>query len=357
MSGEIILYNTEDGRTRLRLEVADGTVWLSQAEMAELFQTTPQNITQHIRAVYAAGELEREATCKELLQVQSEGGRRVQRRIVVYRLEMILAVGYRVRSPRGSQFRRWATTVLHDYLIKGFALDAQRLKEPAGGFDYFDELLERIREIRASEKRFYQKVRDLFATAADYDGADETARRFFQTIQNKMLWAVARHTAAELILERADASKSNMGLTSWAGNRVRKADAVIAKNYLTEAEARELDRLVSAFLDLGADRAERRQQTTMAEWTTFVDQYLKLAEREILTHAGAVSHDRMLKIVDQRYGAFDAARKEAELRAAEREHEQEIDAELRRVEAEATKARRLTKAKGEKASRRTGGGE
>ncbi|WP_198162197.1 RhuM family protein, partial [Methylosinus sp. R-45379] len=196
-----------------------------------------------------------------------------------------------------------------------------------------------------------------FATAADYDGADETARRFFQAIQNKMLWAVTRHTAAELILERADASKSNMGLTSWAGNRVRKADAVIAKNYLAENEARELDRLVSAFLDLGADRAERRQQTTMAEWASFVDQYLKLAEREILTHAGAVSHDRMLTIVDARYGAFDAARREAERRAAEVEHEQEIDAELRRAEVEATKGRRLTEAKGGKASRRKGVGE
>ena len=204
MSGEIILYNSEDGRTQLRLEVADGAVWLSQAEMAELFRTTPQNITQHIRAIYASGELDRAATCKQDLQVQIEGERQVQRRVSLYRLEMILAVGYRVRSPRGMQFRRWATTVLQDYLVKGFALDDRKLKEPAGGWDYFDELLERIREIRASEKRFYQKVRDLFATAVDYDGADETARRFFQTIQNKLLWAVTGRTAAELIIERAD---------------------------------------------------------------------------------------------------------------------------------------------------------
>ncbi len=357
MSGEIILYNTEDGRTRLRLEVTDGTVWLSQAEIAELFQATKQNISVHIRNILDEGELSPEATVKESLTVQSEGGRRVQRRITVYRLEMILAVGYRVRSPRGSQFRRWATTVLRDYLIKGFALDEQRLKEPIGGFDYFDELLERIREIRASEKRFYQKVRDLFATAADYDGADETARRFFQTIQNKMLWAVAGHTAAELILMRADPSKANMGLTSWAGSRVRKGDVVIAKNYLTEAEARELDRLVSAFLDLGADRAERRQQTTMAEWSSFVDQYLRLADREILTHAGAISHDRMLKTVDERYGTFDAARKEAERCAAEIDYEQEIDAELRRAEAEAVKGRRLVRGKSEKGSRRKGDGK
>ena len=208
------------------------------------------------------------------MTVQTEGGRQVQCRIVKYRLEMVLAVGYRVRSPRGSQFRRWASAVLMDYLIKGFALDDRRLKEPAGGWDYFDELLERIREIRASEKRFYQKVRDLFTTSADYDRSDETARRFFQTIQNKLLWAVTGRTAAELILQRADPEKTNMGLTSWTGGRVRKLDVAIAKNYLAETEARELDLLVSAFLDLAADRARRRQQTTMAEWVDFVDQYL-----------------------------------------------------------------------------------
>lgn len=215
MSGTVILYNTEDGRAQFRLEVVDGTVWMSQAAMAELFDTTPQNITQHIRAIYTGAELDRGATCKESFQVRQEGARTIKRRIAVYRLEMILAVGYRVRSPRGAQFRRWATTVLQEYLIKGFAIDDRRLKEPAQGWDYFDELLERIQAIRASEKRFYQKVRDLFATAADYDGTTETARRFFQAIQNKMLWAVTGHTAAELIVNRADAAKVNMGLTAW----------------------------------------------------------------------------------------------------------------------------------------------
>jgi hypothetical protein len=334
MSGAVILYNTEDGRAQLRLEVVDGTVWLSQAAMAELFDTTKQNVSLHIRNILADGEQLPESTVKDSLTVQVEGGRQIKRRLAVYRLEMILAVGYRVRSPRGAQFRRWATTVLHDYLIKGFAIDDRRLKEPAQGWDYFDELLERIQAIRASEKRFYQKVRDLFATAADYDRTAETARRFFQTIQNKMLWAVTGHTAAELIVARADAAKANMGLMAWSGDRVQKKDVATAKNYLVEAESRELDRLVSAFLDLAADRAQRRQQTTMAEWITFTDNYLKLAERPVLTNAGTVSHDRMEQVVGRRYADFDTARKEAARVAAEQEFEQEVEDELRRLATE-----------------------
>lgn len=337
MTDALLLYNTEDGRTQLRLRLEDGTVWLTQAEMAELFQTTPQNITQHVRAIYAAGELVREATCKELLHVQTEGERQVRRRLVRYRLEMILAIGYRVRSPRGSQFRRWASTVLQEYLIKGFALDDARLKEPA--WDYFDELLERIRDIRASEKRFYQQVRDLFATAADYDQNAETARRFFQTIQNKMLWAVTGQTAAELIVARADAAAPNLGLTSWAGVAVRKADVATAKNYLTADEISQLNRLVSAFLDLAEDRAQRRQQTTMAEWLSFTDQYLTLAERKLLNHAGSISHDQMRQIVDARYARFDEPRREAQRQAAELEHQRELEAELKQLETTVTEAR------------------
>lgn len=343
MSDAVILYNTEDGGTHLRLKLQDGTVWLSQAEMAELFQTTPQNITQHVRTIYDDGELDREATCKDFLQVQTEGERQVQRRVSLYRLEMVLAVGYRVRSPRGSQFRRWATTVLQTYLIKGFAIDDARLKEPAAGLDYFDELLERIREIRASEKRFYQKVRDLFATAVDYDKSHQTARRFFQTIQNKMLYAVTGHTAAELILDRANPAKPNMGLNAWSGTKVRKTDIATAKNYLADAEMRDLDRLVSAFLDMAEARAERRQQTTMADWISFTDQYLKLAERPVLTHAGSVSHDTMQQTIDQRYATFDAARRDADRQAAEADHEQDIAAELRALETTASRARKHIK--------------
>lgn len=355
MSGQVVLYTTEDGKTRLRLEVVEGTVWLSQADIAKLFLTTKQNVSVHVRNILAEGELTAEATVKEFLTVQNEGERQVQRRIVVYRLEMILAVGYRVRSPRGSQFRRWASTVLQDYLVKGFALDDRRLKEPDGGWDYFDELLERIREIRASEKRFYQKVRDLFATAVDYDRTEETAALFFKTIQNKMLWAVTGRTAAELILDRADPAKANMGLTTWSGGRVRKADVATAKNYLTEAEVRELDRLVSAFLDLAADRAARRQQTTMREWTDFVESYLKLAERAVLTHAGSISHDRMLQMIDQRYASFDAARKQAERHAAEEDYERDVEAELRQIETAATQARRAASVPTERQAPRRGG--
>lgn len=215
--GELILYQTEDGRAQIQLRAMDGTVWLTQAELAALFDTSPQAITQLIRAIYADTELSPEATCKELLQVRTEGARQVQRKLKSYSLEMILAVGYRVRSPRGVQFRRWATTALKEYLVKGFVINDQRLKDP-DGFDYFDELLERIRDIRASEKRFYQKVRDLFAqTSIDYDGTSETARRFFQTIQNKMLFAVTGQTAAELIVACARSDAPNMGLTNWGG--------------------------------------------------------------------------------------------------------------------------------------------
>lgn len=340
MSDAVILYNSEDGGTQLRLKIQEGTVWLSQAEMAELFQTTKQNVSLHLKAIFRDAELTEEAVVKDYLTTAADGkGYQTKH----YRLEAVLAVGYRVRSPRGSQFRRWATTVLQDYLIKGFAIDDARLKEPAAGLDYFDELLARIREIRASEKRFYQKVRELFATAVDYDKTSETARSFFQTIQNKMLWAVTGHTAAELIMNRADPDKPNMGLNAWSGAKVRKIDVATAKNYLADAEMRDLDRLVSAFLDLAEDRAERRQQTTMADWISFTDQYLKLAERAVLTHAGSVSHDTMLKTVDQRYASFDAARKDADRQAAEAEYEQDFQAELRALESTASRAKKQAK--------------
>jgi len=335
MSDAILLYNTQDGRTQLRLKLQEGTVWLTQAEMAELFQTTKQNISLHLKAIFRDAELTEDSVVKDYLTTAADGKGYQTRH---YRLEAILAVGYRVRSPRGSQFRRWASTVLQDYLVKGFAIDDARLQEPAAGLDYFDELLERIREIRASEKRFYQKVRELFSTAVDYDKTNETARRFFQTIQNKMLWAVTGHTAAELILSRADSAMPNMGLSTWSGSKVRKTDVITAKNYLVDAEIRDPDRLVSASPDLAEDRAERRQQTTMADWISFTDQYLKLAERAVLTHAGSVSHDSMLKIIDQRYATFDATRKATEKQVAEAEYEQDIAAELRSLESTARRA-------------------
>ena len=234
--GELILYRTEDGKAAIQLRAVEGTVWLSQAEIAALFDTTPQNITLHLRNIQSEGELDVEATCKARLQVQIEGERGVQRRVRVYSLDAILAVGYRVRSPRGVQFRRWASTVLRGYLVKGFAMNDERLKEP-GGLNYFDELLARIRDIRASEKRFYQKVRDIFkATSVDYDATEEAAKTFFATIQNKLVFAVTGRTAAELVVARADPAKPNMALTSWKGDRVRKGDITVSKNYLDGKE-------------------------------------------------------------------------------------------------------------------------
>ncbi len=338
-NGELILYTTEDGGTSVRLRAEDGSAWLSQAEMGELFQTSPQNITQHIKAIYEEGEALEEATCKQSLQVRQEGERQVQRAITLYRLDIILAVGYRVRSLRGTQFRRWATTTLQEYMVKGFVMDDARLKDPSGGLDYFDELLERIRDIRASEKRFYQKVRDLFSTSADYRPSEELAQEFFKKVQNKLLWAVTGQTAAELIVARSDATKSNMGLTTFKGTRVRKGDIVVAKNYMNEGEIKELDRLVSALLDLAEDRAQRRQQTTMAQWVEFVDNYLKLAERKILTNPGKMSHESMVTIVEHRYEEFDVARHAATLEQAEREHAKEIEADLKQIEHRLEKAK------------------
>lgn len=242
-NGEIILYKTADGQTEIQLKAIDGTVWLTQAEIANLFQTTPQAITQLIKAIYEEGELLAVATCKEFLQVRKEGSRTVSRSLKSYRLEMILAIGYRVHSRRGVQFRQWATQHLTEYLIKGFVMDDERLKNPAM-MSFFDELLERIREVRASEKLFYQKVKDIYVKSMDYDKNSEQAQLFFKTVQNKMLYAVTGSTAAELVVERSDAALSNMGLTSWEGNKtgrgIRKADVVTAKNYLTEAELNEL---------------------------------------------------------------------------------------------------------------------
>lgn len=315
---ELILYTTEDGQASIKLRAEEGTVWLSQAELAELFQTTPQNITQHMKAIYGEGELQPEATCKQNLQVRQEGQRQVRRPILSYSLPMILAVGYRVRSPRGTQFRQWATRHLAEFLVKGFVMDDARLKDPAG-WDYFDELLARIRDIRASEKRFYQKVRDIYATAVDYDKSSEAAHLFFKKVQNKMLWAVTGQTAAELIAGRADPAKPNMGLTTWAGERVRQKDVTIAKNYLGQSEVDELNRIVTMYLDYAEDQARRRKAMTMAEWEDKLDAFLAFNEREVLTHAGRLRAEVAEKLALERYAEFDARRREAERLAADEE--------------------------------------
>lgn len=331
--GELILYTTEDGAAKIQLRAVDGTVWLTQAQMADLFQTTPQAITQLIGAVYEEGELSEDATCNELLQVRTEGTRQVRRSLKHYNLDVILAVGYRVRSPRGVQFRRWATTALKEYLVKGFVMNDERLKDPV--WDYFDELLERIRDIRASEARFYQKVRDILALSEDYDPKSRAAQDFYAVIQNKMLYAVAGGTAAELIRARANPDVPNMGLTTWKGARVRKADVATAKNYLGETEIRDLNLIVTMFLDTAELRARRRQTMKLAEWEGVLDAFLLSNDLPTLRTAGTVSAAQAEQIAHERYTVFDTKRKEAEQLAAT--HANDI-AELERI-AEVSKGR------------------
>lgn len=314
--GELVIYKTEDGRDQIQLRLEDGSVWLTQAEVAGLFEITKQNVSLHLKSIFADQELAEGAVVKKSLTTAADGKRY---KTNLYNLKAILAVGYRVRSPRGAQFRRWASTTLEEYLIKGFVMNDERLKEP-GGLDYFDELLERIRDIRASEKRFYQKVRDLFAqTSADYDKASDPAKTFFATIQNKLVYAVTGNTAAELILTRADPNKPNMALTSWKGERVRKGDVSTAKNYLTADEIGQLNLLTTAFLDFAELRARNRQQTTMADWVAQTDRFVSFNEKPVLQGPGRVSHAKMEQIAHQRYDTFDQKRHAAETAQAERE--------------------------------------
>jgi hypothetical protein len=291
-ASELILYQTEDGRTRIECRLEGETLWLTQGQMAELFQTTPQNITLHLKELYAEGEIDEVATCKAYLQVRLEGPREVKRSLRHYNLDAILAVGFRVRSHRGTQFRQWATAHLSEYLVKGFTMDDERLKNPPGPghHDYFDELLERIREIRASERRFYLKVLDIYATSVDYKPDAELSQRFFATVQNKMHWATHGHTAAEIIHARADATKPFMGLQSTRpGGIVRKEDAAIAKNYLTDPELQVLHRIVSLYIEYAELQALERKPMTMQGWITKLDDFLKASGRVVLDHAGSIS--------------------------------------------------------------------
>ena len=266
--GELLLYQTTDGRTRLECRFDEGTIWLSQALIAELFQISIPNVNIHLKNLFEEGELSEGATIKDYLIVRQEGPRTVSRKVHYYNLEAILAVGYRVKSSRGMQFRQWATTRLEEYLRKGFVMDDERLKNPPGPGvpDYFDELLERIRDIRASERRMYLRVKEVFALAADYESTQRDVQVFFQTAQNKLHFAVTGKTAPELINERADASKRNMGLTTWKGGVVRKTDVTVAKNYLSEAEVGEWNRIVTMFLDFAEDQARRRKQVFLRDW-------------------------------------------------------------------------------------------
>jgi hypothetical protein len=286
----IILYQTEDGRTRVECRFQDQSIWLTQAQIAELFRTTIPNINLHLKAIYTEGELSEEATIKSYLIVRAEGDRTVSRQVLHYSLPVILAVGYRVRSARGTQFRQWATARLSQYLVKGFTMDDERLKNPPGPGvpDYFDELLERIRDIRASERRMYLRVKDILSLAADYSPNETDTQVFFQTVQNKLHFAVTGKTAPEFIAERADAEASNMGLTAWKKSRVMKADVTIAKNYLREGEISELNRIVTMFLDFAEDQAARRKQIFLSDWRNRLDDFLRFNERAVLPDAGRV---------------------------------------------------------------------
>lgn len=323
-TGELVLYATEDGRAQVFLRAEGGTVWLSQAELAALFQTTKQNVSLHIRNVLSEGELDPAATVKDHLTVQTEGNREVKRKVQFYSLDMILAVGYRVKSPRGTQFRQWATAHLREYLVKGFVLDDERMKDPQG-WDYFDELLQRIREIRASEKRFYQKVRDLFALSVDYKDDTELAGQFFAEVQNKMLFAVTQRTAAELVVQRADPAQLNMALTVWKGARVRKTDVVVAKNYLSADEIDHLNRIVTAFLEFADLRTRQRKTLRMADWRQYVDNFIQFNESPLLQGAGRVSHVDMVAIAHERYERFDAQRRVVDASAADAEDMAELE--------------------------------
>lgn len=320
-SGEIVVYRTDDGRSEVQLRAVDGTVWLTQGQIAELYGTSVPNIVQIARRVLEDGEVD-EATLNSELRVQTEGSRQVRREVKIYNLDMVLAIGYRVSTRRAVLFRQWATTTLREYLVKGFVMDDRRLKEP-GGFDYFDELLERIREIRASERRFYQKVKDLFRqTSADYDKNSDNARTFFATIQNKLVYAITTHTAAELITQRCNPDAPNMGLTSWTADRVRKVDVAVAKNYLTQEEISDLNLLTTRFLDFAEDRARRRQSISMAEWVERADSFIEFDERPLLRGRGTVSAAQAKAITDERYARYNTARRAEEARRAELE---EID--------------------------------
>jgi hypothetical protein len=302
--GEIILYTTEDGVSTLSLRVEDGTVWLTQAEIADLFQTTKQNVSLHARNVLNEGELQEASVVKETLTTAADGKRY---RTLVYNLDMILAIGYRVRSHRGTQFRRWATEKLRDYLVKGFVLDEPRLKD-AG--DPFEQLLERIRDIRSSEKVFYKAVLKIYATSIDYDPQVTQSQLFFATVQNKMHWAAHGHTAAELVVQRAKALAPNMGLTSFPGERVKLEDAKVAKNYLSAEELEALNRIVTAYLEFAELQAMNRRPMTMADWIVKLDDFLRLSERDILTHAGRISQDQAADHARREFEKFRAAKAE-----------------------------------------------
>lgn len=308
---EFLLYRSEDERIHVETRLHDETIWLTQAQMAELFDVNVPAVSKHLKNIYEEEELNQAATVSKMETVHKEGSRTVRRNIDFYNLDAIIAVGYRVNSKRATRFRMWATAILREYIIKGFAMDDERLKK-ADRWDYFDEWLERIREIRASEKRFYQKIRDIYATAIDYDKASEDAQLFFKKVQNKMLWAVTGSTAAEIVESRSDPQKINMGLTSWIGSKVRKQDVAVAKNYLNSDEIADLNEIVTMYLDYAERQARRRQTVSMRQWSDKLDAFLEFNEQELLTHSGKVKAQVAKRIAEEKYEEFDLKRRRAE---------------------------------------------
>jgi hypothetical protein len=320
---DLILYTSDDGQAHVQLRAEQGTVWLTQLEMAELFHTTKQNIAKHLKAIFKEQELSEDAVVNHWLTTAADSK---NYRVAHYNLDAILAVGYRVRSPRGVQFRRWASTVLAEYLKKGFVMDDERLKNPDGRPDYFDEMLARIRDIRASEKRFYQKVRDLFALAADYDKTDQATQQFFATVQNCLLYAVTQQTAAEVIVARANPADTHFGLLTWKGAQVRKQDIVVAKNYLSEDEIDTLNRLVVIFLETAELRAKRQTITSMAFWQENIGQIITANGFPLLAGAGSISHVRMEQQIAPLYLDYDQRRKTQEAQEADAQDDAELKA-------------------------------
>ncbi len=327
--GEMLVYQTDDGRIKLDVQLQDETVWLTQANLADLFLVKPQNITMHLKNIYAEGELAEKATCKEFLQVQKEGNRQVERSRKFYNLDAIISVGYRIQSQVATRFRIWATQRLKEYLVKGFTMDDERLKE-SGNSRYFEELLARIRDIRSSEKIFWRKVLDIYATSIDYDPHPESSQLFFKQVQNQMHWAAHGHTAAELIYSRADAGQPNMGVTNHPSHKLLKRDVEVAKNYLNEEELNILNRMVTAYLEMAELQALNRTPMTMEDWAERLHQFLTMTGRELLTHAGTISHDSAMDKAHAEYEKFRLHQLEEPTEVEK--HFVEAEEELKRIE-------------------------
>jgi hypothetical protein len=319
---EIILYQTEDNRTRIEVRLENETVWLTQNQLAELFQTSIPNVSMHIRNIFNDNELHPDSVVKEFLTTAADG-KKYQTRF--YNLDIIISVGYRVKSPRGTQFRIWATQRLREYIVKGFTLDDERLKQGGTKNEYYDELLQRIREIRLSERNFYRKICDIYQTSIDYDPSAELTQLFFQTVQNKMHWAVHGQTAAEVIHRRANATQPHMGLTSWKGAKVRKPDVAIAKNYLAGEELKKLSLIVTQYLDFAELQALERRPMTMRDWIAKLDAFLRAGDRQILEHAGSISADEAKRKAELEFDQFDRQRRQLEDAQADAQFAQEVE--------------------------------